>query len=1163
MPEEKLKILHDSLGKEFDLGSFEDFRSKMSNPEKQRLFFDGVSQTHDLGTFEEFSGKISLDNQAPAQDIGLLDALGQKLGTPILGQADPETGIAKPGAFSGLDFLLNVLDLPVRSLSAALPSENPDETFAQALARNKPLLENLDLESSDGVVLSGPGATPAFDKDGSVKTQEISAKDKEATINLWAEMGVDVLGGLGLAKAFKGLKGLSKSKQEALKQGIESGNEQAIKDALPDDTDLTPEEILNAKKPTKESENLRQAQPDQESDLVDESAGVKDKNQDEVEGKTDLEAPVEAPRTPSVRNNDLEASKDIPKEETPSTVKKEEEALTPEFVTGIKHKIVTEERKLRGLEELQVRGRRDWGKVWDEATENIKSGKTVPRELSKELSENPRPITDTEAATLDYERVSLNTIHREITDAIGKSKNVDESITLKQNLLEVEDALNTNDIAAKQSGTETARGLAARRAMVKNDYTLASVVQQARNANKGEAISDVTRTKLEKLTKELEDTQKRLKEFEESGARAEAKEALETIKRDARKQKRQAKKVDLDAEYENLTKQFAETANDLNALVNPKQTALLSKMAVNRVRAGVNTVEQLVDDLYGVAKDHIKDLTKRDVRDAISGYGRYTPLRKDEIRKKLADIREQGRLISAIEDIEAGQKPLKSGFERRPSSNKAKALKEKLNKLRKESGFDTESRLKAYKTRLENEQKKLKQMIQDGDFQKPVPRRKLQLDSEAERLKAQVYKLKRQVNTEIALIERKNRPLKQKIIEGAVDIANIPRSLISSLDLSATLRQGGFLLPGHSREHFNAFKQQLKFMRSEEFIDRLTIEIAESPNSVLYDKSGLFLANKEGNKFKMAQREERFLSQFAESIPGIGRLVKGSERAYTGFLDKLRMDVFDDVAGQYTRAGLSFEKNPEVFKALGDYINAATGRGDLGVTLNRIAPLLNGVFFSPRLIASRLNILNPVFYAKLPQEVRIQALKDAAKFVGAGMSILTLAKLGGAEVEIDPRSSDFGKIRIGNLRMDIWGGFQQFVVLFSRLISGQQKSVGSGEVRDLDGEKFPFTTRKDLLHRFTEQKFSPSAAFVRDLLSNSDFMGNDLTLEQQAINLTIPLYMRDVYKAGREMGYEGLLLTAPGFFGVGTQLFDSKKKNNAVKPKKKKRTRRKKLGTIK
>ena len=118
-------------------------------------------------------------------------------------------------------------------------------------------------------------------------------------------------------------------------------------------------------------------------------------------------------------------------------------------------------------------------------------------------------------------------------------------------------------------------------------------------------------------------------------------------------------------------------------------------------------------------------------------------------------------------------------------------------------------------------------------------------------------------------------------------------------------------------------------------------------------------------------------------------------------------------------------------------------------------------------------MLNPLYYAKLPKELRVMAAKDMFKFVALGMSVLALAKLNGADVEDDPRSSDFGKIKSGNTRWDIWGGFQQYVRLFSQVASGEKKSSGSGEIQRLNGEGRFGETRGDVTSRFVRGKLAP------------------------------------------------------------------------------------------
>ena len=269
----------------------------------------------------------------------------------------------------------------------------------------------------------------------------------------------------------------------------------------------------------------------------------------------------------------------------------------------------------------------------------------------------------------------------------------------------------------------------------------------------------------------------------------------------------------------------------------------------------------------------------------------------------------------------------------------------------------------------------------------------------------------------------------QKLWGGTADALNLPRALMATADLSAPLRQGVFLIR-RQKQFAPAFKEMFKYAFSPKAYDGLMDDIAKRPNYNLMRDSKLALTDLGGDLLK---REEEFMSNLAEKIPLFGRVAKGSNRAYSGFLNKMRADVFDDLINKAGKQGLDV-------RALSDdiasYVNAATGRGSLG-KFEKAAPFLNATLFSPRLIASRVQLVGKVFSRNTSSFVRKEALKDWAGFLGMGSTVLGLAKLGGAEVGLDPRSSDFGKIKFGDTRYDIWGGFQQYSVLMSRILTGE------------------------------------------------------------------------------------------------------------------------------
>jgi hypothetical protein len=289
-------------------------------------------------------------------------------------------------------------------------------------------------------------------------------------------------------------------------------------------------------------------------------------------------------------------------------------------------------------------------------------------------------------------------------------------------------------------------------------------------------------------------------------------------------------------------------------------------------------------------------------------------------------------------------------------------------------------------------------------------------------------------------------------------------------------------------------------------------------------------------------REEAFMSQWAEKIPGIGIGVKASSRAYSGFLNKLRVDEFTSLIKTAKDEGLlkyTLDNGVKIYdkeskKFLSDavhFINTATGRGKFRGILGGAAgkegeqhviesgaKLLNTFFFSPRLMISRINLLNPAFYLTLHPIVRREALRSLFTFTGTTLSVLTLMKQAGVDIETDPRSSDFLKIKVGNTRMDIMGGFSQYIVAAARLISGKTISSQTGEEFTL-GEGYKPLTRADIGLRFIASKENPVMSFVTEMFTGQTSLGQKVKVGPEILNRLIPMTIQDIYDIQKDSGW--------------------------------------------
>jgi hypothetical protein len=438
---------------------------------------------------------------------------------------------------------------------------------------------------------------------------------------------------------------------------------------------------------------------------------------------------------------------------------------------------------------------------------------------------------------------------------------------------------------------------------------------------------------------------------------------------------------------------------------------------------------------------------------------------------------------------------------------------------------------------MKNRRVELEGMLARKEFARK-PKRTVQMDPEANRLHFEMSKAKAAWHEAMMKDRLANRSVPAKIFGYGAELLNTARAIKTSADFSAVLRQGGFIAFAHPIRAAKSFPAMFKAFRSEAGQHAVNEQIMARKNYPLYNQSGLYLSE---HGQKLSQMEEAYMARWAEKIP----LVAGSQRAYVTFLNKLRADSFDAMANSLAR---SRELTPNEAKVISNFINVATGRGNFGMKDNALVGL-NTVFFAPRYVASRFQLLagQPLWTRKGAYEgtgaARAQVAKEYARFLAGAAVVYGLAMMDGAQVENDPRSTDFGKLKYGNTRVDPMAGLLQNTVLLSKLTSGEKKTL-RGKVVPLRGPKVPYAgeTIPDTLMRFGRTKLSPAFGTGVNILAQKDLVGQPVTVKSELGNMLTPLAASDIYKALLDQGLDrGAALSILSIFGMGLQTYDANK----------------------
>lgn len=340
-------------------------------------------------------------------------------------------------------------------------------------------------------------------------------------------------------------------------------------------------------------------------------------------------------------------------------------------------------------------------------------------------------------------------------------------------------------------------------------------------------------------------------------------------------------------------------------------------------------------------------------------------------------------------------------------------------------------------------------------------------------------------------------------------VADVTKSVGASLDDSFALRQGSkafFTDNSQWRKQFvQSFSNLIKGAKDAEGAEReINAHIMADP---YYDQ-----AVKDGLAIRSVKSvDDVFPTSAPGRIPILGRAFNASEVAYSAFADNLRMGIYKNQLRLADKLGEGL--SPEVRKNIAKEVNSLTGRGSFGKA-EAVASHLNAAFYSARFMKSNVDTLFLHPFGVGVGGVGSIAQKTAAKnlvkiIVGTAAVLKTADALKPGSVEWDPRSSNFGQIKLGSTTFDVSGGMRGIITLAARLATQSTKSEG-GNVSKINSNKFGAETGTEVLGDFLEGKTSPLGGIVSDVLlrGENENTNKKPTIKSEVGNL-VPLNVQN------------------------------------------------------
>jgi len=380
-------------------------------------------------------------------------------------------------------------------------------------------------------------------------------------------------------------------------------------------------------------------------------------------------------------------------------------------------------------------------------------------------------------------------------------------------------------------------------------------------------------------------------------------------------------------------------------------------------------------------------------------------------------------------------------------------------------------------------------------------------------------------------------------------IAGVTKSVAASLDNSFFGRQGFVTLVNHPDIWMNNFIKSFSDMKSElKGIDAMIpikADVFSRPNAL-------------NGKYKLLkldvgiESEEAFPSALPEKIPVFGRIYKASESAYNGAALRFRADLADRLIAEAEAMGVDIKDS-----GIGRLVNSMTGRGSIQLTPGQ-AKSINVMVFSIKYLKSNLDVLTAhQFDPKVGKFAKKKAAKNLLRVVGTLTALLAMAKMFDDEsVELDPRSFDFGKIKVGKnheIKINVSLGMGSLITLASRIVPTIHKGelgfwykTSKGKYVKMGTGKYGAVEPSDLVFDFMKGKASPISRVLLTTWEGKTFEGKKPTIEGELLNLATPIPVGNIMDLAKtSAGADPILyamLTALDLIGVNISVKRTRKK---------------------